>query len=246
MDNKKDRRRGGFYFKPVDGKEIPYISTTEILRVIAKPQVIYWHGKQIYLAMVANPSLSEEEALAVPRRKMKDAMARGTTVHSIVEGYVHTQAHIADKVAEEFKPYAEAFYRFVEEHRVKITGREKTVFSDKYGYAGTLDLEVSMYGEKGISLGDVKTGKALYPEVALQLSAYKNAYEETNRKKVSRLFALLLREDGKYTYEEQVYNLEGFLAAKSVWEAVNRDKVEAVSYQSPGLMLRLEDPIAAA
>lgn len=48
---------------------------------------------------------------------------------------------------------------------------EFTVWSDRYGYAGTMDWAAKIGGKKWLTLGDNKTGKSVYPDMALQLAA---------------------------------------------------------------------------
>jgi hypothetical protein len=59
-DMRESSRRGGFYWH-TDGR--PYISVTTVLSVIDKPALRYWFGKEVYRAMVVNPTLGEKEAL---------------------------------------------------------------------------------------------------------------------------------------------------------------------------------------
>ena len=81
---------------------------------------------------------------------------------------------------------------------------ELTVYNKTHKYAGTLDFiaDIPALGE-GLTLCDIKTGKGVYPEVALQLAAYRFAeFAETanNNARVEmpeteRAFVLHLRPD---------------------------------------------------
>ncbi len=64
------------------------------------------------------------------------------------------------------------FDRFVRDYRPKFIESEATIFSRKYGYAGSLDLIVEIDGVRYIL--DVKTGRTVWSEVALQIAAYDN------------------------------------------------------------------------
>jgi hypothetical protein len=48
---------------------------------------------------------------------------------------------------------------------------EFTVWSDTHDYAGTMDWAARVGGKRLLTLGDNKTGKAVYPDMALQLAA---------------------------------------------------------------------------
>jgi hypothetical protein len=67
----------------------------------------------------------------------------------------------------------EKFLKFVSDKQPKWTGIEFTVWSNRYGYAGTMDNSFMINGWH--ILCDTKTGKATYPETAMQLAAGANA-----------------------------------------------------------------------
>jgi len=220
MSNIKNRR-GGFYW--VGGE--PFVSVTTVLGCIAKPALRWWFGKEVYLAMVKDPTLSQKEALSAPWSSSSKAKSRGSTVHSIVEVYKKS-GKILDSIPEQFKGYAEAFYSWIEDNHVEVLEHERTVVSKKYGFAGTLDLLVKLNGG-GRLVVDVKTGKAIYPEAFLQLSAYKQALSEEGIE-VKDTAVLLLKENGKYAFEKGQVDLDVFLAAKRLWLWLNREMVEKI------------------
>src|SRR6266508_1077439 len=67
--------------------------------------------------------------------------------------------------------YLAGFDRFVAQRKPVFLLAERTVYSRRYGYAGTFDLLATLPG-LGVVLLDVKTGNRVYPEVCLQLAAY--------------------------------------------------------------------------
>lgn len=222
MADKRGQRRGGYYW--IDGQ--PFISVTNILGVIDKPALRYWFGQQVYRAMMVDPTLGEKEALSSPYKTNKKAMNRGTTVHSIVEAWRQNQTYI-DSVPEEFQGYAKGFYDWVNEYEVEIQDNEKTVVSQKYGYAGTLDLIVKTKNGRTLIV-DCKTGKDIYNEAYLQLSAYRQALREEGTE-VDGVAVLLLQEDGGYKYqptEEDCFR--PFFACKVLWEWINAAEYEQV------------------
>jgi len=227
-EDQKDQRRGGFYWL---GKE-PYASVTHILKVIDKPALRYWFGKQVYLAMVKDPTLDEGQALSSPYQKSEKAKGRGKTIHSIVEAYKKSGIVIKD-IPKQFRPYAQAFYKWVKDNNVNILQQEKTVVSKKHRYAGTLDLIAKINSEDNLWLIDIKTGKDIYPEVYLQLSAYKEAFKEQGNK-VDRIAVLLLKDNGDYKFEVGQSIINVFLAAKKLWEWFNRDICKEVGYFTEG------------
>lgn len=224
--NYKNEKRGGFYWK--DDK--PYLSVTKILSVIDKPALRYWFGREVYRAMVIDPTLDEQKALAMPYQLSESAKNRGSAVHSIVEAW----KNIGEVVGQdgEFGGYARAFKSWLEDHRVEVLENEKTVFSEKYGYAGTLDLIVNLDGRT--MLVDVKTGADLYPEVHLQMSAYRQALEESGMV-VEGTGAVLLNADGTYKYEIGKQKLKAFLACKEIFEGINEDYLQKINDKLKGV-----------
>jgi len=216
---KVSNRRGGFYW--VDNA--PYASVTSIIGVLDKPALRYWTGQCVYRAFAANPDLSEKEALAAPWQLSNTSKDRGSTVHSIVESWKQTKEHITT-IPDQFKGYAEAFYKFVKTNHVEIQEHEKTVISKVYNFAGTLDVLGKLNNNKKLMIIDVKTGKGLYPEVELQLSAYRQALKEEGID--ADIAALLLCEDGTYQFAEyKTDRLDQFLACYTLWRWQNEEKL---------------------
>ena len=191
----RDARRGGYYW--LDGD--PYVSVTNAIGVLDKPALRYWFGREVWRAMSADPTLSEKDALGAPYRVSDDAKSRGSTIHSIVEAYRHTEEYI-ETVPSQFKGYAQAFYRWTADNHIAIVEHERTVVSRKHGYAGTLDLLVNINGNEMPIIIDVKTGKDIYPEAYLQLAAYRQALKE-NGQETAGSAVLLLQEDGSFKYQ---------------------------------------------
>ncbi len=221
--DKRNIRRGGYYW--IDDK--PYISVTNILKVIDKPALRYWFGKEVFYAMAKDPTLSEKEALSAPYKTSSDAMERGTTVHSIVEAYKHSKKHI-ETVPEKFKGYADGFYNWIEDYKMEIQEHERTVIHKEFGYAGTLDMIALNNGDTWVI--DVKTGKDIYDESHLQISAYITALEYENKGEKYRGGVLLLQDSGKYKFAETQDFFKYFMCAKKLWEWQHRNALEKIGY----------------
>lgn len=224
-----DKRRGGFYFKtPTD----PYLSVTTVLQSISKPQLMYWFGREVYYAMLKDPTLSEKDALAAPYATSGKAKDRGSTIHSIVEAYKSTGMRI-ETVPVHLIGYATAFYDFMRDHKPQIIDQEKTVFDEEHRVAGTLDM-YALVGESPMVI-DIKTGKDIYPDFGLQLSAYANMLR-SDEKPVKEIAVLLLetgsdgKPTGKYKFQTMREDLETFLAVKKLYEYLNYEKLLKVGY----------------
>lgn len=229
MNNQKDIRRAGLYWKtPTE----PYLSVTSALGVINKPQLAYWYGQQVYYAVAANPSLDEKAALAAPYKTSNDAKERGSTIHTIIEAFKSTEKHI-ENIPAHIQPYAFAFYDFMRDHNPTMIAQEKTVFNDTHRIAGTLDIYCKI-GETEMIV-DVKTGKDIYQEAGLQLSAYAQMLRSEG-KPVKSIAVLLLetgtdgKPTGKYKFQTMTEDFDAFLAAKKLYEYVNRERLIKLGY----------------
>lgn len=107
------------------------------------------------------------------------AAARGTDVHKAAEQYALGQT---PDVADDVLPYVERYREFLDAYRPTFHMSEAPVYSPTYGYAGTCDGIMELDGQRVVF--DIKTtahapdsGKSRppFPEVALQLVAYRRA-----------------------------------------------------------------------
>lgn len=223
MDQRSDRR-GGFYWD----SGVPYVSVTNAIGVIDKPQLRYWFGKEVYLAMVKNPTLNQQEALTAPYATSDSAASRGSTIHSLIEAYKKSGV-VIDSVPEKYKGYANAFYKWIDEFKPEIVENEKTVISKLHGYAGTLDMIVKKDGKT--YLVDFKTNKKgeVYDEVELQASAYKQALHEAGYD-VDGMIAVALSEEGNYTQKSLQDKFDIFLKVKEIWVWKNQEDCKKLGY----------------
>jgi hypothetical protein len=65
------------------------------------------------------------------------------------------------------------FVQFIKDYKPIFLETEVTLFSRTHGYAGTADIFMQI-GDK-VYVADIKTGKGVWPEAALQMSAYRYA-----------------------------------------------------------------------
>ena len=226
MKDQKNNRRDGMYWL----KGRPFVSVTTVLQILNKPGLDYWKMREVYQAVVANPSLSEQEALAVPCVTSGKAKNRGTTIHSIVEVYKGKGEVI--QTTPELQPFVTAFEKWVSEIKLSIIGQERTIINEREKYAGTIDMLARINENTFPTVIDVKTSKAdaqSYPEYHLQVSAYMHALIESGVK-IAGGGIILLRENGTYLYDEVSDCYDEFLAAKKIWEWKNASKLKKYGY----------------
>jgi hypothetical protein len=190
---------GRRYEHPLTGEVVPSV-TTVIGAGIPKPALVPWAAR-----MAAEHAVSNWLRLSsVP------VQARVNEIKGAHEVYTEERANVGDIVHDlvdcwssgvpfpewdkEVDKFATQFIAFMIAKRPVFTENEVTLWSRRYGYAGTADWIARMDGR--LILGDVKTGKRVYPEVGLQLSALEHA-------------DFILREDGR---EEPLPGIEGLAA----------------------------------
>jgi len=156
--------------------------TTLIGKGVPKPALINWaprmsadfaidHWDEL---LEMSPS-ERHKALAFAHRNVaSDAAERGTLVHALV---AHMTTGEELDVPEAFTGHVDAWLQFDHDWRPQVMLAEAMVINRRHRYAGTLDL-VARLADGRTWLLDYKTGlKGVYPEAALQLSAYR--YAET-------------------------------------------------------------------
>lgn len=170
---------GRYYVRPERGS-MP--SITNIIGKKDKPGLKYWAMKECatYASQqrATLASLTEREAYTLVReapfaRSDDSPAAIGDIVHSMIERKVKNEnAPSHDEVTtahHTVRAMWQSFLKFEERYKPQYTGSEWTVWSDTYGYAGTMDLSFNVAGFH--VLCDAKTGKNVYPETAMQLAA---------------------------------------------------------------------------
>jgi hypothetical protein len=160
-----------------------YWSVTTIINGgLAKPVLVNW-AKKFTAEYAVDNYKALGEVLKVDREGavdwLKNASFRdrdkkadvGTSVHAACEAFELGKPMPPWPVA--IKPHMEHFAAFLEEYQPKIQMAEASVYNRTEKYAGTLDAIADFGGR--LLLFDVKTGKGVYPEVGLQLAAYRFA-----------------------------------------------------------------------
>jgi hypothetical protein len=116
-------------------------------------------------------------AKSLPYSMRDRAADLGTQIHEWIEA--HRLGKPMPTVPPAVKPYLAAFERFLADFAPDYHMVEAGVYNRSQHYAGTLDaivrLQLPLSETAGQYLLDAKSGKGVYPEVALQLAAYRFA-----------------------------------------------------------------------
>lgn len=177
--NRKDGR--SYHFYKVDGEKADGV-TTVISNALPKPSLKYWAPKVVaewvadHLDEVAAMTGWDRDRIvnelkAKPWEQRDAAANRGTEIHALAERLV---AGEEVDVPPELEGYVNSYVSFLDTWRPRPVLVEGVVASRTWMYAGTFDLVADIpNGERPIF--DIKTGKGVYPDAALQQAAYVNA-----------------------------------------------------------------------
>lgn len=142
------------------------------------------------------PNVTKVLADLLPGFRASDwHLQRGRAVHACA-------ALVAKRKAFEHDPriagQVEAVRRFLREVKPEILAVEMPVYSERYQYAGTLDLDCEIDGIP--LLGDYKAG--LTPATIYQCAAYAQALLETTGRRIKKGVGIEIHDDGTYKLSE--------------------------------------------
>lgn len=175
--------------------------------------------------------------------------ARGTLVHDVNAAWV--EGREADITDPEALPYVDALERFWTDWQPEWLHVERTVVYDHpdVGYGGTFDW-IARLCDGRVVLGDIKTGKAVYPEVRWQLAAYRYAkamavYDELGQftgtepmPEVDGCAVLHLKDDGTYRLLDVPVGrqeFDEFLHLRRAWSVAQRKVTLGKTLSAPQL-----------
>lgn len=175
MTSPIDTQKGRYY----PWKHDKYVSvTTAISEGLPKPALNRWFVKSMAEKAIREvdviASLPTDEALEhllKPAADLNHAAILGSNVHSIIEKI--SKGEPVPQPSQKAKPYVDSFLKFVKDYNPVFVETESTVFSRQHGYAGTLDAILQIDNKRYVV--DYKSGKSVWPEAALQISAYRYA-----------------------------------------------------------------------
>lgn len=131
----------------------------------------------------------------IPKDVLEAACIRGSYVHALTE--FHDQNDLDQSSVGIYRGYLDAWIRFCADHQAVWEGIEVRGYSERYGFAGTLDRCGTLNG--GAWIVDIKTSAQSHRVWNMQLAAYRQLLVETDSKwALTRLGTVQLRPDGTY------------------------------------------------
>ncbi len=148
----------------LDGQRVPGVTT--ILGILNKPALVKWAN---------NLGLQ-----GIDSTKYRDEMADiGTLAHQMIVDYFNKVVTDNSEYSKSQVDLAEncliSFREWEKQHSINVYQAEYQLVSSN-GYGGTVDCYCCLDGVN--TLLDFKTGKAIYPEMFYQLSAYRELLVE--------------------------------------------------------------------
>ncbi len=220
------------------GERYPSV-TTLLKHCVPKPALGVWKQKLTINAVFdhydeliqMDNEKAVKKALALAESDNARA-ALGTEIHSFAEA--SAQGLALPKPSNEAAPFFASYEAFQYDVQPEYLAVELPVFNRTYGYAGTADLYAKIKGK--VCVIDIKTGRSIWPEVALQLAAYARSEfalidgVEAPSPVTQRGYVLHLSENG---YELRRANIgdetfDAFLAAMDMWRWLREDAKFAI------------------
>lgn len=185
-------------YKTEDGHIVPGVTT--VLGILNKPALVKWAN---------NLGLQ-----GIDSSKYVDKMATiGTIAHYLINcqfsGEIPDLEDYAPKEIKTARNCLMSFYDWKKSHDIVTFFSEKSLVNEKFLYGGTIDLYCKIDGK--INLVDFKSSNKIYPEMIIQLAAYRNLLEE-NGFLVEECRILRIGRDESEGWEElKIANTETYL-----------------------------------
>ena len=224
MKQNNDRRNGYYYLDHLP-EGTGYPSVTTIVKILAKPELIYWIKKET--AQEAIRTLDLQKAIAYTDGIMRKAGDEGTIAHELIENYFRGNKYDIASKPEKVQQYLLAFEEFLKTHKPKPIEVEIVVFSDTHKYAGKVDGLFEIAGETWLI--DWKSSNRIYKDARIQIVAYKKALEEMGRK-VDKMAIVQLKNNGLPLVEmigeneDEVDVFDAFLSALKLYNVLDKLK----------------------
>lgn len=198
---------GGRY---VHGERV-YPRVSQVLDVINKPGLVRWRTK-----------VGDAEA----NRISKEARTLGTAIHAVCEAVNRGQLVPMDKPA--LTPFLRVYQQWYRREVSECVAVEETVWSDRYGFAGTLDVVMRLKDGR-LALVDLKSSNSVSETYRAQTAAYAAAYAERTGEMVDTRLVVQMpsREPGAlYVTEFDDYpaDWQAFRAALALYKWVEAHK----------------------
>ena len=160
-------------------------SVTNILSVIAKPELTAWLQEQAVMAALTLPRVVGESEDAFAKRVVADSQTTRDGAADVGTAFHHGAQRVAQTLevdqTDRLAPWLNYYRDWFQANCVRLLWTERVLVNAELGYAGTADLLME-HQAYGLTLVDLKTqgvkaamGPSTYKSWGYQLAAYRRA-----------------------------------------------------------------------
>ena len=206
-----------------------YPSVTNILGVIAKPELTAWLQEQAVMAALTLPRMAGEAEDAFAKRVVADSQTTRDGAADFGTGFHHGAERVAQTLEVDGQHPAADWLRhyrvWYQGNALALRWTEKVLVCHGLGYAGTADLLINR-AVHGPTLVDLKTQRlkqgtkaAPYKSWCYQLAAYRHALCEPVRcmNLIINSVAPSVPIEHVWSGEEMERGMDAFLSAHRLW-----------------------------
>jgi len=170
-----------------------YPSVTNILSVIAKPELTAWLQEQAVMAALTLPRIEGEPEDAFAKRVVADSQTTRDGAADFGTAFHHGAERVAQSLEVDpegpIAPWLRLYRDWFQANALSVVWTERVLVSQHLGYAGTADLLIE-HPVHGLTLVDLKTQgvkvladgqptpPSIYKSWGYQLAAYRRALGE--------------------------------------------------------------------
>ena len=155
-----NRSRAHITYKLQDGTAVPGVTT--VLAVLNKPALVKW-ANNLGLQGIDSSKYVDEKA------------AIGTLAHQMIADYLRGKGTDTSEYSAVQIDQAEnavlAFFEWEKTHPIEVALIEEPMVSEQFRFGGTVDCLGKINGD--LCLIDFKTSKGIFPEMMVQVVAYR-------------------------------------------------------------------------
>lgn len=155
-----NRSRAHITYKLQDGTAVPGVTT--VLAVLNKPALVKW-ANNLGLQGIDSSKYVDEKA------------AIGTLAHQMIADYLRGKGTDTSEYSAVQIDQAEnavlAFFEWEKTHPIEVALIEEPMVSEQFRFGGTIDCLGKINGD--LCLIDFKTSKGIFPEMMVQVVAYR-------------------------------------------------------------------------
>ena len=186
------RHRAHIIYRTKDGMRVP--GTTTITGLLDKPALVGWANNLGLQGISSRDYVDSMAGVGTLAHAICVSMLTGELTENLDE-YAPIEVRLARNSAAKFQVW-------LDEHEFKPILIEQPLVSEEHRFGGTVDLYGMLDGVH--TLVDLKTGKAIYPEMVYQLAAYRQLLIEHGYP-VDTVRIVRIGRDESEGFEEQIF-----------------------------------------